>query len=323
MKKLLQVLIALLTIFTLVGCANENKEEPLVDPIKHVGVLLLMEHPALSAAEKGFEDALYEAFSNIDIELKSAAGETANCSIIVNGFVTDEKDLILAIATPALQAASAATEDIPILGTAITEYGVALDIENFNGLTGSNVSGTSDLAPLEDQAQMIIDLIPDANKVGIIYCRNEANSLYQVEVVTKYLQSKGIEVETKAFVDSNDVSQNTEDLCLSCDALYIPTDNQAVACAETINNIALVKKVPIICGEEGACAKCGVATLTIDYYELGKVTGEMAAKILKGETNIENMAIEYYPNPVKKYNKEIATKLGIEIPEDYVAIETE
>ena len=321
MKKLLQILLALLTIFTLVGCSGNENEDPLVDPIKHVGVVQLLQHDALDAATKGFVDQLSLEFSNIDIDVKNASGETANCSIIANGFVTDQKDLILAVATPALQAAVSTTEDIPILGTAITEYGVALGIDNFNGVTGSNVSGTSDLAPLDAQAQMILDLIPDVKKVGIISCRNEANSGYQVEVVSKYLQAKGIEVEAKAFVDSNDVSQITEDLCLSCDALYIPTDNQAVACAETINNIASAKGVPIICGEEGACAKCGVATLTINYYELGKVTGKMAAKILKGEAKVEEMAIEYFPEPIKKHNKEIADSLGIEIPEDYIAIE--
>ena len=321
MKKLLQILLALLTIFTLVGCSGNENEDPLVDPIKHVGIVQLLQHDALDAATKGFVDQLSLEFSNIDIDVKNASGETANCSIIANGFVTDQKDLILAVATPALQAAVSATEDIPILGTAITEYGVALGIDNFNGVTGSNVSGTSDLAPLDAQAQMILDLIPDVKKVGIISCRNEANSGYQVEVVSKYLQAKGIEVEAKAFVESNEVSQITEDLCLSCDALYIPTDNQAVACAETINNIASSKGVPIICGEEGACAKCGVATLTINYYELGKVTGKMAAKILKGEAKVEEMAIEYFPEPIKKYNKEIADSLGIEIPEDYIAIE--
>ena len=321
MKKLLQILLALLTIFTLVGCSGNENEDPLVDPIKHVGVVQLLQHDALDAATKGFVDQLSLEFSNIDIDVKNASGESANCSIIVNGFVVDEKDLILAVATPALQAAVAATEDIPILGTAITEYGVALGIENFNGTPGGNVSGTSDLAPLEDQAQMIIDLIPGVKKVGIIYCSSEPNSTYQVKVVKEFLNANGIEVIEESFVDSNEVSQDTEDLCLECDALYIPTDNQAVACAETINNIALVKKVPIICGEEGACAKCGVATLTIDYYELGKVTGQMAAKILKGEANIEDMAIEYFPAPIKKYNKEIAETLGIEIPEDYIAIE--
>lgn len=319
MKKLVKVLLAFSILFSLIGCGASD--EQLVDPIKHVGVVQLLRHNALDAATKGFQDALYEQFSNIDIEVKDASGESANCSIIANGFVTEGKDLILAVATPALQAAYAATGDIPILGTAITEYGVALGIENFNGLTGFNVSGTSDLAPLEDQAQMILDLFPSTKTVGIIYCSSEDNSIYQVAVVKKYLESKGITVIDQSFTDSNDIGQTTEKLCDECDVLYIPTDNQASSYAETINNVAIEKKVPIICGEEGACAKCGVATLTIDYYELGKVTGMMAAKILKGEAKIEEMEIEYYPNPVKKYNKEIAQTLGIEIPEDYIAIE--
>lgn len=319
MKKLVKVLLAFSILFSLIGCGASD--EQLVDPIKHIGVVQLLRHDALDAATKGFQDALYEQFSNIDIEVKDASGESANCSIIANGFVTEGKDLILAVATPALQAAYAATGDIPILGTAITEYGVALGIENFNGLTGCNVSGTSDLAPLEDQAQMILDLFPSTKTVGIIYCSSEDNSIYQVAVVKKYLESKGITVIDQSFTDSNDIGQTTEKLCDECDALYIPTDNQASSYAETINNVAIEKKVPIICGEEGACAKCGVATLTIDYYELGKVTGMMAAKILKGEAKIEEMEIEYYPNPVKKYNKEIAQTLGIEIPEDYIAIE--
>lgn len=320
MKKLFKALLALSVLLTIVGC-SDGSEGQTSETVKHVGVVQLLRHDALDAATKGFEDALNEAFTDIDIEVKDAAGESANCSIIANGFVTEQKDLILAVATPALQAAVSATEDIPILGTAITEYGVALGIENFNGLPGNNVSGTSDLAPLEDQAQMILDLVPNTKTVGIIYCSSEANSIYQVEAVTKFLTEKGIKVEAKSFVDSNDVSQVTEDLCLSCDALYIPTDNQAVACSETINSIALEKKIPIICGEEGACKNCGIATLTINYYDLGKVTGQMAAKILNGEAKIEEMEIEYFPNPVKKYNKEIAQTLGIEIPEDYIAIE--
>lgn len=319
MKKLFKALLALSILLTLVGCGESD--EQLVDPINHVGIVQLLRHDALDAATKGFEDVLYEQFSNIDIEFQDAGGDSANCSIIANGFVTEGKDLILAVATPALQAAYAATGDIPILGTAITEYGVALGIDNFNGLTGNNVSGTSDLAPLEDQAQMILDLIPSAKTVGIIYCSSEANSIYQVEVVTKYLESKGIKVIAKSFVDSNDVSQVAEDLCLSCDALYVPTDNQAVQCASDIDTKASAYSIPVICGEEGACKECGVATLTIDYYQLGRVTGEMAAKILKGETKVEEMKIEYYPNPVKKYNKKIADSLGIEIPEDYIAIE--
>ena len=322
MKKLLKVLLVVLMVLTMAACSkNETSDEPLTDPIKHVGVVQLVQHDALDAATQGFKDELEKEFSNIIIDVKNASGDSANCSTIVNGFVSDGYDLILANATPALQAAVSATEDIPILGTAVTEYGVALGIENFGGTVGGNVSGTSDLAPLDGQAQMILDLIPDVKTVGIIFCSSEANSVYQVEVVTKYLEDKGITVVAEKFTDSNDISLVTQDLCDKVDAIYIPTDNQAASCSETINNITLEKKIPVICGEEGTCVACGVATLTIDYYELGVTTAKMARAILTGEKNIEEMPIQYFENPVKKYNPEIASALGIEIPSDYIAIE--
>ena len=222
-------------------------------------------------------------------------------------------DLILANATGALQAAAAATKDIPILGTAVTEYGVALGIDNFSG----NISGTSDLAPLDQQAAMIQELFPDAKNVGIIYCSGEPNSVYQVEVVKAALEKTGCTVNTYTFSDTNDVVSVTGTASDANDVLYIPTDNTAASCAEAIKSAA---KKPIIAGEEGICKACGVATLSIDYYELGRTTGEMAVKILKGEADISTMAIEYYPNPVKKYNPEMAEHFNLTIPSDYAAI---
>ena len=321
MKKLLEVLLVVLMVLTLSACSNnQTSDEPLTDPIFKVGVVQLVQHDALDAATQGFKDELEKEFSNIVIDVKNASGDSANCSTIVNGFVSDGYDLIMANATPALQAAVAATEDIPILGTSVTEYGVALGLDNFDKVVGGNVSGTSDLAPLEDQAQMIIDLIPDAKSVGIIYCSSEANSVYQVKVVSEYLEGKGISVEAKSFVDSNDISQVVESLCSSVDALYLPTDNQVASCSETINNITLEKKIPVICGEEGTCVSSGVATLTINYYDLGVLTGRMAGQVLRGEANISEMPIQYFENPVKKYNADICSALGIEIPSDYIEI---
>ena len=226
-------------------------------------------------------------------------------------------DLILANATGALQAAAAATKDIPILGTAVTEYGVALGIDNFGGTVGGNISGTSDLAPLDQQAAMITELFPDAKNVGIIYCSGEPNSVYQVEVVKAALEKAGCTVNPYTFSDTNDVVSVTSTASDANDVLYIPTDNTAASCAEAIKSAA---KKPIIAGEEGICKACGVATLSIDYYELGRTTGEMAVKILKGEADISTMAIEYYPNPVKKYNAEMATAYNVTIPSDYEAI---
>ena len=226
----------------------------------------------------------------------------------------------MANATPALQAAVAATDQIPILGTSVTEYGAALGIDNFSGVCGNNVSGTSDLPPLDEQAKMIKDLFPEAKTVGIIYGNSEVNSIYQKDVMTEELTKLGLTVTSYGFTDSNDVSLVAQTACEENDVLFIPTDNKAADNADAIDAVARAAKTPIVAGEEGICAKCGVATLTIDYYQLGYATGKMAVKILLGEADVSQMAIEYDPNPIKKYNKEIAELYGVTIPEDYVEI---
>lgn len=326
MKKLLVVLLSVLMLMSLTACGKSQPADGGEEPgdegkVFHIGVVQLVQHAALDAATQGFVDEVTREFPDADIVVLNASGDSANCSTISQGYVNDGVDLIMANATPALQAAVSATADIPILGTSVTEYGVALGIENFNGLPGNNVSGTSDLAPLDQQARMIKDLFPEAKTVGIIYCSNEANSKYQVEVVTKCLTDMGLEVKAASFTDSNDISMVCEDLCSQIDVLYIPTDNQAASCGETIANVVLAKKIPVITGEEGTCRLCGVATLTIDYYDLGVTTGKMAVRILKGEAKVEEMPIEYFANPVKKFNPEVCDELGITVPEDYEPIE--
>jgi putative ABC transport system substrate-binding protein len=332
MKKFLALALALVMLLSLAACgsktepAAEGSAAEAVTPSDDafvVGICQLVQHEALDAATQGFKDALVKEFGEdgVVFEEQNAAGDPATCSTICDGFVTEGVDLILANATPALQAAATATDSIPVLGTSITEYGVALDLDNFNGVVGTNVSGTSDLAPLDEQAKMVTELCPDAKTVGILYCASEANSVYQAEVVKAELEKAGVTVNVYTFSDSNDVAAVTGTACDECDALYIPTDNTAASCTEAINNVAQPAGVPIIAGEEGLCKGCGVATLSISYYELGVATGEMAAKILKGEANVAEMEIGYDPNPVKKYNPELAEALGITIPDDYVAIE--
>lgn len=286
-----------------------------------VGIVQIVQHEALDAATEGFKKALTDKLGadNVTFDYQNASGDTANCTTIVNGFVANKVDLIMANATPALQAAYNATQTIPILGTSVTEYGVALGIENFSGTVGSNVSGTSDLAPLDEQAQMILDLFPAAKTVGLLYCSAEANSLYQVKVVEEYLAGKGVSAKRYSFSDSNDVSAVTTTAAAESDVIYIPTDNTAAASAEIIGSILRNAKKPAIAGEEGICSKCGVATLSISYYDLGYKTGEMAAKILKGEEKIEKMAIAYAPT-TKKYNKTISDELGVTIPSGYTEI---
>ncbi|MCR4588225.1 MAG: ABC transporter substrate-binding protein [Lachnospiraceae bacterium] len=289
-----------------------------------VGICQFVQHVALDAATKGFKDALTEALgSSVTFDEQNAAGDAATATTICTNLVAENVDLILANATPSLQSAAAATAEIPVLGTAITEYGVALGIDNFSGVVGGNISGTSDLPPLDQQAGMVEELFPEAKTVGILYCSAEANSKYQAEVVQATLEGDGLTVQVYTFADSNDITSVAQEACANVDVLYIPTDNTAASCVEAINNVALPAKTPIVAGEEGIMAGCGVATLSIDYYGLGRTTGEMAAKILKGEANISEMAIEYYPNPVKEYNPAICEELGVTVPEGYEAYTAE
>lgn len=293
------------------------------DKTYQVCICQLVQHEALDAATQGFKDALTDALGDaVSFDEQNAQGDTNTCSTIINSFVSNNVDLILANATPALQAAAAGTNEIPVLGTSVTEYGVALEIDDFDGTVGGNISGTSDLAPLEDQAAMLGELFPDAKNVGLLYCSAEANSQYQVDTVKAALEKLGYTCEYYAFSDSNDLSSVTTTASSECDVIYVPTDNTVASNTEIINNICLPAKVPVIAGEEGICAGCGVATLSISYYDLGKATGEMAVRILKDGEDISEMAVEYAPNFTKKYNADICEELGIEIPEDYTAIET-
>lgn len=293
-----------------------------------VGICQLTQHVALDAATKGFKDALVEALGD-DVEIKeqNAAGSPDTATTIVGTFVDQRVDLIMANATSALQAAASATKDIPILGTSITEYGVALDIENFDGTVGGNISGTSDLAPLDRQADMITELVPSAKKVAMVYCSAEPNSKYQVEKVTELLKAKGLECKNYAFSDSNDVQVIAGNAAAWADVIYIPTDNTAAANAEAIWGAISDKKIPVIAGEEGICKGTGIATLSIDYYDLGYKTGEMAVEILKNNADVSTMAIAYTPDEKlkKKYNKAICEELGISASDmeakGYVAIE--
>lgn len=320
MKKAKILLISGLLAFTLglAGCNNAKK-----DGKKLIGICQLVTHDALDAATEGFKKAVIDGLGaeNVEFDYQNAAGEANTCSTIVNSFVSKKADLIMANATPALQAAANATTTIPVLGTSITEYGVALGIKDFKGVTGFNVSGTSDLAPLDEQAQMIVDIFPDAEKVGLLYCSAEANSKYQIDVVSEELIDRGLSVEIMAFTDSNDITQVLNGKINNIDVLYIPTDNTCASNALTIDSICSEKNVPVVAGEEGLCTKCGAVTLSISYYNIGLKTGEMAVEILKGNAKIEEMAIAYDTNPVKKYNPEICSRLGITVPEGYSPIE--
>lgn len=289
-----------------------------------VGVCQLMQHPALDSATQGFQDALTETFGDaVTFDVENASGDNSNCATIINSFVSSDVDLILANATTPLQAAAAATDSIPILGTSITDYATALDVTDWTGSSSRNISGTTDLAPLDGQADMIKELFPDAKNVGLLYCSAEPNSKYQVNVITEYLTELGYTCTEYSFSDTNDLSAVCTSACAASDVIYIPTDNTAANNTELIANIAVPAGVPIVAGEQGICSGCGVATLSIDYYELGRTTGEMAAKILTGEADITTMEVQSAPTFTKMYNPTLCEHLGVTIPEGYTAIEAE
>ena len=312
MKKLLAILVTVMLCLGMTAVAEETYI---------VGVCQLVQHPALDAATQGFQDALTGKLGEaVSFDVQNASGDSNTCSTIVNGFVSDNVNLIMANATPALQAAVAATGDIPILGTSVTDYATALDIDDWTGATGMNVSGTSDLAPLDQQAAMLHELFPDAKTVGLLYCSAEPNSKYQVDVITGYLTELGYETVEFTFADSNDVASVAQSACDGCDVIYIPTDNTAASCTEAIRNVVEPAAVPVIAGEEGICKGCGVATLSISYYDLGYATGEMAYEVLVNGADVATTDVAFAPNVTKEYNAELCEALGVTIPEDYVAI---
>lgn len=289
-----------------------------------IGICQYVQHDALDLSTQGFKDALSEQLGDrVTFDEQNAQGDSTLCATIINSFVSSEADLILANATTALQAAATATADIPILGTSVTEYGAALQIEDFEGITGRNISGTSDLAPLDVQAAVIKELLPDASTVGLLYCSAEPNSQYQIEVVEQELLELGFTCERYPFADSYDISAVTMNAAAVCDVIYVPTDNTAASNAELIANICIPEGIPVIAGEENACKLCGIATFSINYYDLGYTTGLMAARILIDGEDITSMPIEYASDFTKKYHPENCSVLGIEVPEEYIALELE
>ena len=316
MKKILAIALAVLMLASLAACGESAAES------YTIGICQIQTHPALDSATQGFKDALIEKLGeeNVDFKYQDAGGEFANCGTIMDGFVAEGVDLILANATPPLQAAASATSEIPILGTSVTDYATALNIADWSGTVGGNISCTSDLAPLDQQAAMVQELFPDAQNVGLLYCSAEPNSVYQVNVVEGYLTDMGYTCTQYAFSDANDLASVTQTACDGSDVIYIPTDNTCATYTESIANVVLSAGVPVVAGESGICSGCGVATLSISYYDIGYTTGEMAAKILTGEADISEMPVEFAPAVTKMYNAANCEALGVTIPDGYEPI---
>ena len=317
MKRIIALALAVLMLASLAACGGSDSGK------YKVGICQLVQHPALDAATEGFQAALKDKLGdNVKFDVQNAQNEQANASTIANNFVSSDVDLILANATTALQACAAATTDIPILGTSVTDYATALEMSDWTGATGRNISGTSDLAPLDEQENMLAELFPDAKNVAILYCSAEANSKYQATEFEKYLDEDSISYKEFTASDSNDIGSVVQSAIEYADVIYIPTDNTMAQNTEAINNIALPAGVPIIAGEEGICNGCGVATLSISYYDIGYRAGEMAYDILVNGADITTMKVESAPKVTKEYNKDICDQLGVTVPDDYTAIET-
>ena len=306
MKKLLTVLLILALCCGFAACGQ--------DEAYTVGIVQQMPHIALDSAAQGFQDALVAELGvdNVRFLVHNAQGDPTTCTTIVNDLTTKKVDLILGNGTTALLAAANSTATIPVLGTSITEYGTALGIDDFDGLVGGNVSGTSDLAPLDAQAALIPELFPEAKTVAMLYCSSEPNSAYQIKVVSKWLTDNGFSVVNYPFFDSNEISSVATAAAAAADVIYIPTDNTAASCAEAINGAVLDSGTPIIGGDSGICRTCGIATLSIDYYDLGYTTGKMAAKVLTGEAKIGEMPIAYAEEFTKVYNPVNCAELNID-----------
>lgn len=318
-KKIVSILTATALVASLTGCGSNGSSSKKYT----IGICQLMEHEALDAATKGFKDTLTKKLGkdNVEFDEQNAQGESTNCSTICNGFVTSNVDLILANATGALQAATQATADIPILGTSVSDYATALNIKDWKGKTGTNVSGTSDLAPIDQQEAILKEIIPNAKKVGILYCSSEPNSAYQSKLMQEALKKDGIAYKEYTAADSNEIQSVTTTACDECDVLYVPTDNTMASSVSTIKNVAIPAGIPMIAGEKGICA-AGVATLSIDYYNLGCQTGEMAYDILKNKKKAGDMEVQFAKKLTKMYNAENAKALNITIPDGYEPIES-
>ena len=325
MMKRFAVLLMLVCAFAMVlsGCGKSDGDSEMKENAYKIGIIQLIEHPALDEAERGFKEGIISVLGEdkVTFDEQNAQGEDANCATIANTFVTDKVALIMANTTPALQAAANATADIPVVATSVTDFGSALDIKDWTGATGKNITGTSDLAPLDEQAKMIQEIKPDVKQVGILYCSKESNSKYQVEEIAKQLDGLGIKYREYGAADSGEVQAVAAKAAKECDLFYIPTDNTMASSTETIKSIVLDKKIPIVAGEQGICEACGAVTFSISYYDIGFRAGEMAAEILRDGADPGDMPVETAPKVTKYYNKEVCEAIGLEVPEGYEAIE--
>ena len=318
MKKYLYSLFIIASMIFISCSSGGSNSNAAGDKVLKIGILQLIEHDALDASYRGFVDGLkeagYEDGKNIIIDYQNAQGEQANCVTIGQKFVNDKSDLILAIATPAAQAVANMTKDIPILVTAVTDPAAAKLVAD-NNAPGGNVSGTSDLTPVEAQIELLNEITPNLKTVGLLYCSSEQNSVFQMDIAKKKLDSMGIKYIDATVTSANEIQQVVQSVVGKVEAIYTPTDNMIAAGMATVALVAEPAKLPVVCGEGGMTMLGGTATYAISYYELGKLTATQAVAILKGEKKPATMPIETLKTFDLVVNTNMVDSIGITIPE--------
>ena len=301
------------------GCGGDKKEAPKKAEKVNVGIVQLVEHAALDAANKGFVEGLaskgYKEGQNIAYDRQNAQADQSNLQNIAHRFVNNKVNLICAIATPAAQTVANVTSDIPIVATAVTDYKAAKLVKD-NAKPGTNVTGTTDMNPVEQQLDLLLKLVPNAKSVGTIYCSSEVNSQLQVDILKKAATAKGVTVKEATVSNVNDIQQAARSLLGKVQAIYVPTDNVLASAMPTLVSVTEEAKLPVICGEGGMVKAGGVATLGVDYYKLGFQAGEMAADILGGKSKPADMAIQAQKEFKAMVNVKEAEKIGLKVPED-------
>lgn len=310
---------AVLSLGLMTGCGNDEKAAGTGDKTYSVGIVQLVEHNALDAANKGFVDALkergFEEGKNLTIDQQNAQADQSNLQNIGQRFINNKVDLIYAIATPAAQTVANLTKDIPIIGSAITDYEGAKLVAS-NDAPGGNLTGTSDMNPIKEQIDLLLKLAPNTKTIGCIYTSSEVNSEIQFQMMKEYAESKGLKVEVATISTVNDIQQAAQSLVGKVDAFYEPTDNIIASAMPTLTSVTDPAGKPVICGESNMVKAGGLATYGVDYYQLGKQSGEMAADILEGKAQPATMPIQYAKNLKAVFNKKNAEALGITIPDE-------
>jgi putative ABC transport system substrate-binding protein len=316
-KRVIFAILAVLLLVGAAGCGSKEQSSSQQAQKVKLGVIQIVEHPALDAARKGFLDVLaengYKDGEKLALDYQNAQGQQDNLQTIANKFAQDKKNLILAIATPSAQVMADKTTEIPILITAVTDP-VAAKLVKSMDKPGTNLTGTTDMNPIKEQLQLIKDIVPTAKKIGVIYNSSEINSQVQAKACKEIAPGLGLEIVEAPITASNEVMQGAQSLVGRCDAVYVPTDNMVVAAIASVVKVGESNKLPVFAAEENTVKGGAIGTYGIDYYKLGRQTGEMALRILKGDKP-QTMAIESQKELTLTLNPAAAERMGVTLPE--------